>query len=188
MRNKKSECVYLYWGQKGLFHLRPPWVTQWVLGLGITVNFFLKKLARWLQPFHTGNVFGVIDVKMKWVCVCLWYACACSCMFTWVIVGMHMPRSLCGSRRITMGVSPRLPPNLRQGLLLFAALCPRDAGWREVLVLYSPSPHKIAGVKSKLPCPADFWISMDFCAKAAGKVYGHVPPFLPCPVTRSTVK
>lgn len=166
----------MYWGQKGLLHLRPPWVTQWVLGLGFTVNFCLQKLARQLQPFHTGNVFGVADVKMKWVCVfmtCMWmfmHVHACSCM--------HMAQSICGSHGITMGVSPRLPPCLRQGRLLFAALCPGDAGRTETLVLYS-SPHKTAGVTSKLPCPADFWISVDFLLKVLGKYMDTSPPPAP---------
>lgn len=111
------------------------------------------------------------------VCVCLWYAC--SCMFTWVIVGMHMPRSLCGSRRITMGISPRLPPYLRQGLLLFAALCPRDAGWREILVLYSPSPHKIAGVTSKSLVLQTSEFQWTFVQKLLGKYMDMCPPSRP---------
>lgn len=106
---------------------------------------------------------------------CVFMTCMWMFMHVHACSHMHMAQSICGSHGITMCVSPRLPPCLRQGRLLFAALCPRDAGRTETLVLYS-SPHKTAGVTSKLPCPADFWISVDFLLKVLGKYMDTSPP------------
>lgn len=181
MRNKKIWACLLVLRSKGAITFEAT--------LGYTVSSrselhsepFSQKATKTVTTFSHGECFWSDSYEDE-MSVCVYdMPCGCSCMSTWVIVGVHMPQSICGSHGITMGISPRLPPCLRQGRLLFAALCPRDAGWTEILVLYSPSPHRTAGVTSKLPCPEDFWISVDFLLEVLGKYMDTCPPPPPQP-------
>lgn len=65
-----------------------------------------------------------MDLTSVFVCCYVYEMCVCLylCVFICVNMAMLVPCHVCRGQRTASGVSPRLPPCLRQSLLLFQSV------------------------------------------------------------------